>query len=245
MIEASVIGIHFEKPRSSGLKRGALLLAGGLVALACSSVATPPLASETPNRGSSGACSDSEVIPVLGSESTITRGEYLQMVEGLLRRSDPFVNGKSFADVMSGLGYTFGSLEQNCPGVTFEAGSQSNKEGSIRRLRPVPPSSPAHDVHIPQFNVDWGWWYESYGRLQVTNNKTGERTYFSLAEPWSLAAGVAGPTFIREGDEYPHPFRRYTQPVYPFPTPDFRQLYPTYTKLSDEAFDLGRVAKDK
>ncbi len=242
MKEVPAIGIHFEKPYlfDLSLKRGTLILVGSLVALACSSVAAPPLASETPRSDSSGACSDSEVIPVLGSDRTITRGEYIQTTEALLRVSDPFVGGKSFKGVMGNLGYTIGPLEQNCPGVTFEAGSQSNKDGSIRRKRPVPPSSSAHDVHLPQFNVDWDWWYRSYGLLPVTDTKTGETTYFSLAEPWEPAKGTKWPTFIREGDEYPHPFRRYTQPVYPFPTSDSRQLYPTYTKFSDEAFDLGR-----
>lgn len=235
-------GIHFEKPPLSGLslKRGALILAGSLVALACSAVAAPPLASETPRSDSSGACSDSEVIPVLGSDRTITRGEYIKITEGLLRTANPLVNSKSFERVMRDLDYTIGPLEQNCPGVTFEAGSQSNKDGSIRRSRPVPPSSPAYDVHIPQFNVDWDWWYKSYGRLAVIDIKTGETTYFSLAEPWEPVEGIKWPTFIREGDEYPHPFRKYTQPVYPFPTSDSRQLYPEYTKFSDEAFDLGR-----
>lgn len=193
--------------------------------------ATPNEANaDQPKAGeSSSICKDDEQIPVLNSPTVITRSEYIGLTEGLLWASDPFVGRKrGFAAVMQGQAYIIGHLEPYCPGMFFEAGV----DGSLRISRPVPPSNPGHYVPLAGLEIEWGRTYLAYARLTVMNTLTGETTHFSLAEPRSPAAGGVWPTFVREGDEYPHPYRKYAFPIYPLPTPG--------TGFSDEAFDLGR-----
>ena len=229
---ADYLGSGFKQVAYKGTT---LLAAVGLLASACVPVAAPPafVEAQKDSQASSNTsfCSDSEIIPVLDSDKTITRAEYKNITEQLLRRSDPFVGGKSFTDIMQGFGNNIGRLEPYCPGFTFQA----NEIGSLRRLRPAPVTESSHNVPLMGLEIYQGEWFKAYWRFSVTNPANREVTYFSVAEAQEPTKGVAWPTFVREGDEQLHvrPYKPYVTPVLSYLTVPVDQFPTNRTRASN------------
>jgi len=157
-------------------------------------------------------CNNSEQIGILNAGYTISRGQFMEITQNLLKESDPFVNGKSFESVLNGMGYKITDAWQNCPAIVMKAGP----DGWYRRERPAPVDS-SLAAPKPEYPVNWGWDYISYAGLEITNPETNQRYYIDVAEPWSWGIGEnkTWPTVVRRGDSKlpEQPFQQYGKAV--------------------------------